>query len=349
MAFTTIDDPSLYFRVKTYTGNSTNNTAITWDETHANMQPDWLWLKQRTTASQEHWLADSVRGAGLFLESNSSAADADGTGGFDSFDTNGFTVDNTARTNRGEMVAWGWKAGSSVSGNTTGSGTAKAYTGSVNTTAGISITAYTGNGTAGHTIPHNLGVAPRLVLCKRRSTTGQWVMGHSSLGFNKFLELDLTGAAQTHSGRFNDTAPTSSVFTVGTTTDTNQDGTTIISYSFAEIKGYSKFGSYKGNGSTDGVFVYTGFKPAWVMFKNTASTQNWVMLDSRRPGFNVIDDILYPNSTDTEQSGDSADFLSSGFKLRTSGNDRNGSNEIIYLAFAESPQVNSNGVPTNAG
>tara|TARA_R100001443_G_scaffold90544_1_gene97058 strand:- start:106 stop:1164 length:1059 start_codon:yes stop_codon:yes gene_type:complete len=352
MAYTSIDNPEIYFQTKLYNGsNSSQSITLDGDQ---NMQPDWVWIKSRNGNSRDHCWYDSVRGVNKRLQSNTSDAEDTTSDQLTSFDSNGFSMGvGEADINSGgrTYVAWNWKAGTSVSGTTGGSGTSKSYSGSVNTDAGISIIAYTGNSTAGHTVPHHLGVAPQVVLCKRRGQSGQWTMGHEGLGgFNKFLELDLTSAEQSQTKRFNDTAPSSTVFTLGSGLDTNADNITLIAYSFAEKKGYSKFGKYEGNGSTDGPAVVTGFKPAWVMVKNVDSSQNWAMFDNKRPGFNVINDILYPNNGDQEESENSIDFLSYGFKIRASGNDRNGSgNKIIYMAFAEAPFVNSNGLPTDAG
>ena len=230
MAYTTIDNPELYFQCKTYSGTGSEN-AITLDGDE-NMQPDFTWIKRRDSATAQLWF-DSVRGATKMLASDKSDAESDQAQQLKSFDSDGFTVGTNGDANNGSgtFVSWNWKAGSSVSGTTTGSGTSKAYSGSVNTTAGISITKYVGNGTAGHTIPHNLGAAPQTVIVRRITQASQWVVGHSSIGFTKFLELDLTAGEQTSTVRFNDTAPTSSVFTVGSTFDTNRDGIDIISYS----------------------------------------------------------------------------------------------------------------------
>tara|TARA_Y100000015_G_scaffold42707_1_gene50761 strand:+ start:988 stop:2043 length:1056 start_codon:yes stop_codon:yes gene_type:complete len=350
MAYTTIDNPELYFQNKLYNGaNDVQSITLDGDE---NMQPDWVWIKSRNGSGRDHCLYDSVRGVNKRLQTNSSDVEDDTSGQLTSFDSNGFSMGTAeADINSGgrTYASWNWKAGSSVSGTTTGSGTSKAYSGSVNTTAGISIVTFVGNSTAGHQIPHHLGVAPQTVIVRRRDQAGQWVVGHTDIGFTKFLELDLTAAEQTSTLRFNDTAPSSSVVTVGSTLDTNADGKNLILYSFCAKKGYSKFGKYEGNGSTDGPAIWTGFKPAWIMIKNASSTQNWVMFDAKRPGFNVINDIMYPNNNDAETDEDSVDFLSYGFKIRSSGNDRNGSgNTLVYWAFAESPFVNSNGVPTNA-
>ena len=338
-----IDKPSDYFNTVLYTGNGASSRAIT----GVGFQPDWVWNKPRTNTN-DYQLVDSVRGGGKVISSN--LADAEYTAGNTilSFGSDGFTCGDGASVNANGVTyaSWNWKAGTSVSGNTTGSGTSKSYTGSVNTTAGFSIIRYTGNGTAGHTIPHHLGVQPRVVICKRLSQNGQWVFGSMALPnqFEQFLELDLTGAAQTSSLRWNNTDPSSSVFTVGSTLDTNANNINIIAYSFAQKQGYSKFGSYTGNGNADGTFVYTGFKPAYVMAKKSSTTSSWGIFDNKRNPYNVVDLRLLANTSgaDDQSSDNNIDFLSNGFKFRSSAG-WNASATYIYMAFAENPFVTSTG------
>ena len=346
MAYTTVDDASLYFRVKTYSGSSSDGNAITWDETHANMQPDWLWLKNRTSA-QEHWLADVIRGTGKFLESNSNNAESsDGATGLASFDTNGFTVNDSARTNRNTMVGWGWKAGGSASSNGDGDITSSV---SANTTAGFSIVSYTGNGSATQTIGHGLGAVPKVMIFKRRNSSSDWIVYHVTRGATKYIPLNSNGTGSTYEPYFANTEPTSSVFTVDTAGDINGSSDTFIAYLFSEIKGYSKFSSYTGNGNADGTFVYTGFRPAWILYKNTTTADNWFIHDNRRQGFNDQNELLFADITQTESTVDRIRILSNGFKAIDSDKGVNKSGDTyIYLAFAESPLVNSNGVPTNA-
>ena len=349
MAYTTIDDSSLYFRVKTYSGSSSDGNAVTWDETHANMQPDWLWLKNRTDA-QEHWLADVVRGTGKFLESNSDNAESsDGASGLASFDTNGFTLNNSARTNRNTMVGWGWKAGGTASSNTDGSITSSV---SANTTAGFSIVSFTGTG-SNATVGHGLGTAPSMVIIKRRDSANDWRTGSDALtNWTKHINLNTTAAESDLAVAFNSTAPTSSVFSVGTSPSTNASSGTFIAYCFTSTKGYSKIGSYTGNGNADGTFIYLGFRPAWIMFKRTDSSVDWTIYDNKRLGYNENNYKLRPNLSNAEYSTSGyfeADILSNGFKIRTSDAEVNTSGgTYMYLAFAEAPFVNSNGVPNNA-
>ena len=344
MAYTTINKSTDNFRTKTYTGNSTNNTAITWDES-ANMKPDFLWLKNRTLA-QEHWLCDVVRGANYFSESDTSNAQQDGTGGFDSFNTNGFTVDNTARTNRNTMVGWGWKAGGSQGSANTAGSINTTYT-SVNTTAGFSISQYTGTG-SNATVGHGLGAVPKMIIVKKLSGSDSWTIYHASLGATKKINFD-TGAVGTQSDRWNDTSPTNTLFSIGTNGSVNANNATYVAYCFADKQGYSKFGSYVGNGNVDGAFIYTGAKPSFVMIKNSTSTGNWGIIDNTRPGYNQSDKVLKPNTAEVEATGwGYHDLLSNGFKNR--GTDvamnANGST-YIYMAFGQSI-VGTNNVPCTA-
>jgi len=330
MAYTTIDDPSLYFRVKTYSGSSSDGNAITWDETDTNMSPDFLWLKNRT-ATQEHWLCDTVRGAGKFLESNSNNAESsDGASGFASFDSNGFTLNDSARTNRNTMVAWGWKESA---------------------TAGFDIVTYTGNETA-RTISHSLSAVPKMMIVKNRGTTGNWGVYHVGLGTaNKRLELDSNAAEDTGTSVWNDTDPTSSVFSVGDNDRiTNGNSMTYVGYLFSEKQGFSKFGKYTGNGNADGTFVHTGFRPAMIIIKRTDATDHWYIYDDQR-GYNgdIASLRINENHSESTASGYEIDILSNGFKARQNHDDINGSgNSYVYMAFAKQPFVNSNGVPCNA-
>ena len=237
-AYTTIDDPELYFQTKLYAGNGSNGHAITFDGSE-NMQPDWVWIKARN--SNSHRLTDSVRGATKVLYSDLNYAEVTDADTIQSFDTDGFTIDDDADTNGSgiNFVAWNWKAGTSVSGTTGGSGTSKSYSGSVNTTSGFSIIAYVGNGTAGHTIPHHLGAVPQVMLLKGRDQTENWTVYHVGLTSNNYaLRLNEVNAEFSQTLSWNNTTPTSSVFTVGggagTSDYTNRDGTNMIAYCFAE-------------------------------------------------------------------------------------------------------------------
>tara|TARA_R100000353_G_scaffold29874_1_gene24629 strand:+ start:1460 stop:2491 length:1032 start_codon:yes stop_codon:yes gene_type:complete len=342
MAYTTIDKSSLHFNTKLYTGNNSTNAL-----TGVGFQPDFIWLRPRN-AGDNHRLMNSVSGADKYLITNTTGAEADPGSNFVSFDSDGFTLggsDGGWNSSSYNYVSWNWKASGSTASNSNGSITS---TVSANTTAGFSLVSYTGTG-SNATVGHGLGVAPKVVFIKRRSATSQWVFGHKSLGFTKFLELNLTGAAQTNSNRFNDTDPTSSVFSIGTEGDVNSSGQTYIAYCFAEKTGYSSFGTYVGNQNDDGPMVYTGFKPAWIMLKNSSDSQDWQINDNRRPGYNY-NHYLLANSANAEVSADNwVDFTSNGFKLRKGQTQSNRSDDTyIYMAFAEAPLVGSNNTPAVA-
>ena len=342
MAYTTIDDPTIHFTTNLRSGlYGGSDTAF-----DIGFQPDWIWNKKRS-GTGVHSLFDSVRGfgsSGKVLYSNTNGAEATNAL-IKSVSSTGFTV-TASSDDTGTMVDWCWKAGGSASSNSDGDITSSV---SVNTTAGFSIVSYTGNGSATQTIGHGLGAVPKWMIFKRRNSSSDWIVYHNKTGATKYLSLNLTGAASAYEPYFANTEPTSSVFTVDTAGDINGSSDTFIAYLFSEIKGYSKFGSYTGNQNTDGPFVYTGFRPAWVMVKRTDSTSDWLICDSKRPGFNPIDDKLFPNTSQAEDPYESFDFVSNGFKITSAGTGHNASGaNMIYMAFAESPFVNSNGVANNA-
>jgi len=350
MAYTDIDKPSDYFNTKLYTG-----TGATHNITGVGFQPDWVWIKERNSAVSHH-LYDSVRGATKRLESDNTDAETTAGTFLTSFDSDGFTLGSNGGLNGSSdtYVAWNWKAGTSVSGNTGGSGTAKTYTGSVNTDAGFSIIRYIGNSTSGHTIPHHLGTTPALVIARTISVAKDWNVYHhknTSAPETDVLVLNTTAATADDLGVWNDTAPTSSVVTLGDSSQLNTNDATCIMYAFAEKTGYSKFGSYVGNGNADGTFVYTGFKPAWVLVKRTDSAEGWYIFDNKRSDFNLSDDALRANLSNAEISnwGVGFDFLSNGFKARATDASINSSGgSYIYMCFAEAPLVGSNNVPCTA-
>ena len=345
MAYTNIDNPAEYFNTKLYVGNGGTQSI-----TGVGFAPDWVWTKNRST-TDSHELYDTVRGATKRLISHSTAAENTETY-FSSFDSDGFTFTGNGNSNGNgnNIVAWCWDANGAGVSNTQGSITS---TVSANTTAGFSIVSYTGNGTAGATVGHGLGVAPNIIIVKQRTASGNhWVMYNSALpSANYFLYLDSTDAQQTAAGFFNNTAPTSSVFTLGTDAQTNGNTNNLIAYCFAAIKGFSKFGSYTGNASNDGTFVYTGFKPAFIIMKRTGTADHWLIKDSVRDSYNVADKRIYPNQTSAEDTSVNAaiDLLSNGFKHRSSNDLVNPVSEVcIYMAFAENPFVSSGGIPTTA-
>jgi|DEB0MinimDraft_6_1074348.scaffolds.fasta_scaffold59133_2 hypothetical protein len=336
MAYTTIKKPSDYYNTKLYTGTG-SELAIT----GVGFQPDWVWTKNRVD-SYSHWLFDSVRGVNEGLRTDRTDGEIDNATRQVSFDSDGFTLGNSAdvNVNGNTYASWNWLASNTTASNTDGSITS---TVSANTTSGFSIVSYTGTG-ANATIGHGLGVAPKMIINKCRSAAQNWATYHSSLGGTKALFLDGTNGETTSSSYFNNTDPTSSVFSVGNSGDTNLSSGTHISYCFAEVKGFSKFGSYVGNGNADGTFVYTGFKPAFILYKNVAPvSENWEIHDTKRSESNISNKIFYANQNTAETTTDRIDILSNGFKSRTANSACNGSgNTIIYMAFAEEPLVGDN-------
>jgi len=345
MAYTTIDDPTIYFNTLLYTGNSTARSL-----TGVGFQPDWVWIKSRSN-TYHHELFDSVRGATKGLNSNRTNAE-ETRSGITSFDSDGFSLGTAGRENNNgdTKVAWNWKAGnSSGSSNSNGSITS---TVSVSTDAGFSILSYTGTG-SNATIGHGLGSVPAWIITKNRDATQPLRIYHKALGATFGMILNDTSVKDDDNTAWNDTEPTSSVFSVGSSANTNNSSDDFIAYCFAEKTGYSKFGSYVGNGNADGTFIYTGFKPAWVLIKRTdGGTDNWNLYDNKRLGYNTNYSFLIANENNAENTTTSTanlDILSNGFKIRGSTGHTNTSGGIyIFMAFAESPFTNSNGVPNNA-
>lgn len=351
MAYTTIDLPTDYFNTVTYSGNGSSTQAIT----GVGFQPDWVWIKSRSSGSENHMLSDVVRGSTKRLRSDITNAEDDlGSNGIQSFDADGFTAgDGDAMNASGQTyVAWNWLAGGSASSNSNGGITSSV---SVNTTAGFSIVSYTGTGSAS-TVGHGLSSTPELMIFKNRDRSANWVIYHHELNSQPeqaYIYFSTMGGRDGYNGFFNSTAPTSSVFTIGTDGDFNSSGEKMIGYCFHSVKGYSKFGSYKGNGNADGTFVYTGFKPAFVIIKQIGTDGiSWQQRDNKRDSFNEGTRTLFPDTNDSESSGGTSynlDYLSNGIKIRTAHARYNSSGvSYIYIAFAESPFVNSNGVPNNA-
>lgn len=357
----TIADPKRYFGTLLYTGNGTTGQTVTGLEASdgTSWTPDWVWIKPRSAAYNSK-LFDSVRTLGHSLESSTTNAEADLSAEFIAFADGGFQVDDNGGNNINQSgithVAWNWEAGGSGSSNTDGSITS---TVSANTTSGFSICTFTGNQTSGATFGHGLNTAPKMVWVKERSPAGNnWKVGHASVGFTKFLALDTTGAATTDSAHWNDTAPSSTVVTLGNDTGINQNTATYVAYCFAEVEGFSKFGHFEGNGSTDGPFIYTGFKPRWIMIKRYDSTESWPILDTARGSGNFGSDagtsgsnptagndlnaVLVASTSAAEEDNPTgsrrASYLSNGFKVRTTNTAMNASGgDYLYMAFAESP------------
>jgi hypothetical protein len=359
MPYSNIDKSSKYFNTKLYTGNGSTTQSIT----GVGFQPDFSWVKNRSNGTAWNRLVDVIRGATKTLYSNSTNAESttDSNGYIASFDSDGLTVNlgssgtGTGTNSSGDnFVTWNWLASNTTVSNTSGT---ISSTVSANTTSGFSIVSWTGNSSAGSTIGHGLGVAPAMIITKVRSRADNWVVYHKSLPVTEYIMLNLSSASQTDNEVvYYDTRPTSSVFTVGANGIINGSTHTYIAYCFAEVKGFSKFGSYTGNGSTNGTFVYTGFTPAFVLVKNTTQASSWILFDNKRSssgGSNAIGYSLKPNVSNSEDTGagNILDFVSNGFKIRSDGvyEDTNGSGQsIIYMAFASNPFVSSKGIAVTA-
>jgi len=345
MAYTTINKSTDYFNTLLYTGNNTSPRSIT----GVGFQPDFVWIKDRSDASVSP-LADVVRGANKSIKSSSNDADETNSayGYLTSFDSDGFSMaigsSNFTRINENSnsYVSWNWKAGttSSISG---GSITPSSV--SINTTSGFGIYKWTGTGSTG-TIAHGLGAVPKFMLIKNLSSAESWRVYHQSLGNATSLKLNTSDATFSDTGAFNSTTPSSTLFTVGNSDSTNKSGDSFVAYVFAEKPGYSKFNSFVGNGNADGTFIYTGFKPAYVLTKSSSTTKHWICFDNQRANtFNPQNEriLLSSNSAAYEDNNRAIDFLSNGFKMRDNGTDSSSTNSSgstqIYMAFAEEPLV----------
>jgi len=354
MAYTTIDDPSAYFQTTLYSG--TGSEQVVTNTGNSDLQPDWVWLKVRSNGTYGHAIFDSVRGVNKVIGSNTTNAEEDQSSdvSLSSFNSDGFTVGgyfNNVNQSGQTFVSWQWKAGTGFTNDASGTSIGSIDSaGSVNTDAGFSIIKWTGND-ANATVAHGLGAVPGMFIVKNLSnaTTG-WYVYHQSLGNTNHILLD-TAAALVDDINWNDTSPTSTVINLGGQTGSNGPSNSMLVYCFAEKQGYSKFGSYTGNGNADGTFVYTGFKPAMVICKKSnASGTNWGIIDNKRAkSFNQISAMLNPNSTGSEGANNNCDFVSNGFKWRTNDGNSNASGDsYIYMAFAEQPFVTSTGVPATA-
>ena len=350
MAYTNIDKSSLHFNTVLWTADTNDNRAIT----GVGFQPDLVWLKDRDQAVGHDWY-DAVRGAGYFLQSNTTGAQGGVQHGVKSFDSDGFTLGTSWGniSNNDKYVGWNWKAGNSAgSSNTDGDITS---TVSANTTAGFSIVKYTGNGSASN-IGHGLGAAPKCVIIKKTSASADWLIGHvgnhETLPWKYGINFN-TDAVHESGSYFADTAPTTSVFRVEANSEVNSNGATYIAYCFAEKTGYSKFNKYEGNSDVNGPFIFCGFKPAWVMIKcKGLANQSWTIFNNGLDSFNEMTNTLQANTNGAEDGNttyNDIDFLSNGFKIREDNDNINASGQsYIYMAFAEAPLVGSNNVPCTA-
>jgi hypothetical protein len=325
----------------TYTGNADFNSITN----SGGFQPDFVWVKERSEV-RDNILVDSVRGVSKALYSNLTSAEGS-TSNFTEFLSNGFKVgysgvdaDKSNKLNQ-TYVGWQWKAGTTSASNTNGSITSTVSAGA---TQGFSVATYTGNGSAGATFGHGLGVAPSFVIIKERGNVNGWLCYHISTGNTGYLELDATLSFQTLSTVWNNTTPSSSVVTLGTVSNVNRNGGTFVAYCFSAVAGYSAFGSYTGNGSADGPFIYTGFRPRWIMIKRTDSAEVWGMWDTSRDPYNTMPDYLNANNSNQELAPGNVqiDSLSNGFKVRNTWVGYNASGgSYVYMTFAENPFRNA--------
>jgi len=354
MAYTNIDDPSAYFQTLLHA--SSNNTAASYTfDGNSDMQPDLVWHKNRTL-TDHHYLFDSTRGAEKAVYSDLSNAEAVHNSSLTSFDSNGYSVGSSNVTSgAGTYVSWCWKAnGGTTSSNTDGNITTTVQ---ADTTAGFNILTYTGNGTANQSIGHGLGVTPDVWIFKRRNAGSTWVVGANDSSFfggtSDHLILNGTNTITTQNNIFGASAASSTLMRIGSQTDVNASGGTYVCYAFAQKQGYSKFGTYEGTGVVNGPYIYTGFKPAFVLIKNCNTVDNWILLDNKRDGYNLTEKYLMPSSSGAEEAtalnaGD-IDMFSNGFRIVTSYQSINkASDKIFYMAFAENPFVTSTGIPTTA-
>jgi len=352
-AYTTIDDPSAYFKVQLYTGNGSANHAITFDDTDTDMQPDFVWIANRD-AGDSRCLFDSVRGATKVLHSDATGTETTDTDTLDSFTSDGFQVDADVKvnTNTEKYVAWCWKAGTTSGINATGADlSTTGY--SFNQTSGFSIIKYTGNLTEDQAFPHGLGAVPHMVMCRTLANYG-WAVYHRGTNGGSDpedygMKLETTAAQDNSDGWWYDTAPTSVLVTVSNGDDNNQTGSN-MAYCFTSIQGFSKFGSYTGNGNTNGTFVYTGFRPSLVIVKiSSGTTGSWCTYSSKVLGYNDDNDEFLANDPGVPGVGNNISIYSNGFKMLKTTAETNGSgNSFVYMAWAEAPFVNSKGVPCNA-
>jgi len=330
--YTSIDDPSEYMQTALFTGNGGTN-AIT-NTGNSDSQPDMIWFKCRS-ATEHHGIFDSVRGVTKGIYSNLAIKQDNLADSLASFNSDGFTMGADTGSggafngNTKTMAAWQWKESA---------------------TAGFDIVGYTGNQTSGATLAHSLGVKPDMIITKSRAGASGWGVYHKSLGATYGILLNTTGAKDDDASAWNDVEPDTVNITLGSSINTNKTGT-CVAYAFSEKQGFSKFGSYVGNANADGTFIYLGFKPAFVMVKEaSAAGENWIIVDNKRTPGNPMEDTLYPNLDNAEDTGghDYFDFLSNGMKPYTTNRGSNGANTYIYAAFSEASFVTSTGVPATA-
>ena len=345
MAYTTINKSTAYQNSIIINGNGSTQAL-----TGVGHQPDWIWMK-RSNATGHHRLIDTVRGISKIINADLNNSEATTASYVTAIGTDGWTVGNNTDVNAsgGVTSGWSWRAGQGTTTNPSG-GTITT-TASVDTTAGLSIFTYTGTGNAAH-LAHGLGVAPTVVWIKGRTNTDQWFVKHPGLNANQYVYLNGTGAATSGANVWSATNPDATKIYVGTDAGVYGSGEDYVCYAFAEKRGYSKFGTYKGNNNSDGVFVYTGFKPSFLLIRRAAGSQNCVIIDNKITGYNGVatgdSQILRPNTADAQTENNGVDLLSNGFKCRSSDGDTNGySDTYIYMAFGQS-LVGTNNIPASA-
>ena len=345
MAYTTINKSTSYFNTKLYTGNGNANTALT----TGTFRPDFSWFKNRGTV-ENHVLIDAIRGASFNIASNLNRAETNVSDKVSAFTSTGVTLGSSAETNENNqpLVAWNWKGNGSGSANTDGTINS---TVSANTTSGFSIVKYTGT-QATATVGHGLGIAPKMIFFKNVDIADEWLVGANTglVNFTQYAYLNLSNAFSGNGAAFfNNTNPTSTLFSVGNSSNINKTGGAIMAYCFADVQGYCKIGSYTGNQNDNGPFIYLGFKPAFILSKKINGASDWYIFDSKREGYNKDNDTLLANEENAESTTDYLDILSNGYKVKTTDGDLNTNNgTYVYLAIAEAPLVGSNNVPANA-
>ena len=352
MSYADLDNPELHHQTKLYTGTG-SALSVTFDG-EEDMQPDWIWCKGRDVANLQV-IFDSVRGTGKAVYADRNNAEENQAQGVTSFDSNGFSMGTLGDLNAStkSFVSWNWAMGTSFSNDASATSVGSIdSSGSINTTAGQSIISWTGSG-SGATIAHGLGAQPQVVFVKNRDDTASWSVYTVVGGGGKGLFLNENNGFDSDSTYFNNGTASTTTFPVGTANIANGSSDNMIAYCFAEVKGYSRISSFVGNADTDGPWVFCGFRPSFVLIKNTAASEHWRIYDNKRDTYNHMYHVIYANEAGTESTVNNAseeiDFLSTGFKIRSSAAQLNGSGKtIFFMAFAEAPFVNSKNVPNNA-
>ena len=343
MAYTTIDDPAVYFTTVLWTGNATGRNITT------GMDAAMVWYKGRSYVSN-HSIVDAVRGTTKVLIPNNTDAEATDSGSITAFNSDNFTIGTAGGINGNTKtyVGWCWKAGT-TSGITTNAGTTITPSGySFSQDAGFALIKYSGNATAGAKVAHGMGKVPKFIITKRIDESGEsWTTFHAGIGNTKFINFNTNSAIGTATNRWNDTDPDTVNFTLGDEGSVNASSQPLMAWCFADVQGYQKCGKYTGNNNADGVFVYCGFRPAMVIIRATDTSSSY-MWDNKRSPFNEMNKSLAANTTDPEETSREIDFLSNGFKCREARGSHNDAGDFVFYAVAEAPLVNSNGVPNNA-